>query len=173
MATIYGENTVAIDFDPYQQNRDVWNAWACQGLSQAEKDELKKAYLGLIIQDWTDKLKQKAEKAFAERLPSGFVPDHNSDIDFEDTDFEPDVSFLGFLFLKNANFRDAQFTEEAYFSSSRFEAHSYFQQAIFSEALDFTDVSFAQPTNFRQARFEKYYPIFEGTNLHGKTTLTA
>ena len=72
-----------------------------------------------------------------------------------------------------ADFRGAQFTEEAYFSSSCFEAHSYFQQAIFSEALDFTDVSFAQPTNFRQARFEKYYPILEGTNLHGKTTLTA
>lgn len=44
---------------------------------------------------------------------------------------------------------------------------------IFSKALDFRNASFAQPVNFRQARFEKYYPILEGTNLHGKTTLTA
>ena len=51
LATIYGEHTVEIDFDLNEQNRGVWNAWACQGLSQAEKDELKKAYLGLIIQD--------------------------------------------------------------------------------------------------------------------------
>ena len=120
---------------------------------------------------------------------------HNSDIDFEDTDFEQAADFNGFLFLKKANFGDAQFMEAADFynaqctkganfrnanfkeraalNSSRFEAHSYFQQAIFNEALDFTDASFAQPANFRQAHFEKYYPILEGTNLHGKTTLTA
>lgn len=261
----------------------MWNAWACQGLSKDEKDDLKKTYTDLTIPDWTEDLQKAVNDAFAERLPGGSVPDHNSVIDFKGTNFERAVGFSGFLFLKYADFRgaqfmevadfmyaqfmegadfmyaqfteeihfsyaqfkegayfmhtqfmkeasftiaqfmkeanfsdaqfkeyatfinaqftkeayfknaqfttwvsfrdaqftkgasfsDAQFKEGAHFSSSRFEAHSYFQQAIFSKALDFTDASFAQPANFRGARFEKYYPILEGTNLHGKTTLTA
>jgi hypothetical protein len=54
MATIYGENTDAIDFDLNEQNRGVWNAWACQGLSDDEKDEITKTYPRLIIPDWTE-----------------------------------------------------------------------------------------------------------------------
>ena len=183
-ATVYGEHTDEIGFDLNEQKRDVWNAWACQGPSKDEKDDLQKTYPGLIIPDWTEGLQKTANDAFAKRLPGGPVTDHNSDINFRGTNFESAVSFYGFLFLKTADFGNPQFTEEAgfinaqftkgaNFKSSRFEAHSYFQQAIFSEALDFTDASFAQPANFRQARFEKYYPILEGTNLHGKTTLTA
>ena len=228
LATIYGEHTDEIDFDLNEQNRGVWNAWACQGLSDDEKDEITKTYPRLIIPDWTEDLKKTVNDAFAKRLPGGPIPDHSSDINFRGTDFKQPVGFVGFLFLKDAVFMNAQFTkaaifthaqfteganfinaqftnaasfmharftnrahfryaqftqgasfsyarfkEKACFTSSRFEAHSYFQGAIFSEALDFTDASFARPVNFRQARFEKYYPILEGTNLHGKTTLTA
>ena len=184
LATVYGEQTSPLDADLHRQNRDVWNAWACQGLSKDEKDDLKKTYAGLIIPDWTEDLQKTVNDAFAKRLPGGPIPGRNRLIDFENTDFEQAVDFKGFLFLKKANFKDAQFAREAYFgdaqfteranfASSRFEAHSYFQQAQFSEASDFTDASFAQPANFRDARFIKYYPILEGTNLHGKTTLTA
>ena len=219
MATVNGEKNAPGEIDLYlrQQNCGLWNAWACQGLSKDEKDDLKKTYTDLTIPDWTEDLQKAVNDAFAERLPGGSVPDHNSVIDFKGTNFERAVGFSGFLFLKYADFRgaqvmevadfmyaqfteeihfsyaqfkegayfmhaqftkgasfsDAQFKEGAHFSSSRFEAHSYFQQAIFSKALDFTDASFAQPANFRGARFEKYYPILEGTNLHGKTTLTA
>lgn len=126
MATVYGEHTDEINCSLHRQNRDVWNAWACQGLSKDEKDDLKKTYPGLIISDWTKDLQKTVNDAFTKRLLGGTIPSHNSDIDFKDTDFEKAVGFKDFLFLKNADFSDAQFTKGANFTSSRFEAHSYF-----------------------------------------------
>lgn len=98
----------------------MWNAWACQGLSKDEKDDLKKTYTDLTIPDWTEDLQKAVNDAFAERLPGGSVPDHNSVIDFKGTNFERAVGFSGFLFLKYADFRGAQFMEVADFMYAQF-----------------------------------------------------
>ena len=148
MATIYGENTDEVDFDLSDQNRDVWNAWVCQGLPKDEKDDLQKTYPelmtypGLIIPDWTEGLQKTVNDAFAKRLPGGPIPDHNSHIDFKDTDFEHPVNFNGFLFLKEANFKNAQFKKDARFAF-----------AVFLSFADFLETKFTQDTAFLRARF--------------------
>ena len=164
LATVYGEQTSPLDADLHRQNRDVWNAWACQGLSKDEKDDLKKTYAGLIIPEWTEDLQQTVNDAFAKRLPGGPIPSHNRLIDFKDTDFEQAVGFKGFLFLKyarfmnaqfreGADFRNAQFTEVASFMKAQFKEEAYFVNAQFTERASFTGAQFTEEAYFMSAQF--------------------
>ena len=148
LATIYGEHTDEIDFDLNEQNRGVWNAWACQGFSDDEKDEITKTYPRLIIPDWTEDLKKTVNDAFAKRLPGGPIPDHSSDINFRGTDFKQPVGFVGFLFLKDAVFMNAQFTKAAVFRFATFTKHANFIGAEFTKAAIFTHAQFTEGAGF-------------------------
>ena len=127
LATIYGTHANGVDHDTHEKNRYLWNAWACQGLTDTEKDALLKAKPDLTIPDWTEALEKTAQDAFNKRLPNVAIPEPSKGIDFSNTHFEETVYFgNGFIFTKATYFGSAIFTKVAYFGGATFTKESSF-----------------------------------------------
>ena len=112
------------------EGRADWNAWANDLL--AERARLEEAG------EW-----EAAEAEWEARAR----------VDFDDHEFEDDVSFGEFIFPGDAQFNGATFSGNAWFGDATFSGYAWFGGAKFSGTARFGDATFAGTAGFGDAAF--------------------
>jgi hypothetical protein len=166
LATLAGEQSVDFDFDLQEKNRAYWNAWASQGMTQAEKNFVNKEYGQGVLTDapaW-ETVQAEVEALFKKRLPEVALPDPSAIVDFSNVAFLNPVRFAGFFFAAYAAFTSAAFSGDADFSNATFyggasfsraafSGNTYFSRAAFSGTAYFVSAAFSGGADFRHAAF--------------------
>jgi hypothetical protein len=145
LATLAGEQPDDINYDLHEKNRDYWNAWASQNMTEEEKANVKNITVARLLWDAPERssVKDEVEKLFKARLPNATLPDPSEIVDFRDVEFANIAVFNGFFFSAVADFDRATFSAEADFSSAIFSAEAYFNSATFSAEADFASATFS------------------------------
>ena len=177
LATIYGEheeedNYVTFDRGLAAKNRRAWNLWACQGLSDEEREDRAKK-LGLTIADLTPHQSSQKAKAELEEITKRFQARMGADMDlpsnegnsnftnaifskylnFEKMVFERDAFFNNAVFARDVTFTSAAFLGEAVFIYSTFFGDTHFNFSSFSSSAIFNFAVFMNFTSFGHATF--------------------
>jgi hypothetical protein len=138
LATLAGEPSKLFGFDLHKKNRAYWNAWASQGMTQAQKNAVNKEYGHRVLEDapaW-ETVQAEAEALFEKRLPAVALPDPSAAVDFSNVAFPKFVNFRGFFFAADADFTGATFSEDADFGRATFSERADFTSATFSEVRE-------------------------------------
>jgi uncharacterized protein YjbI with pentapeptide repeats len=168
LATLAGEPSTLLDYDLHKKNRAYWNAWASQGMTQAQKNAVQDAYGKGVLEDapaW-ETVQAEVESLFKKRLPAVALPDPSAAVDFSNVAFLNPVRFAGFFFAADADFTGAAFSGEAYFRRATFSGEAsfrnatfsvggYFRSAAFSGEAYFTTAAFSGTADFDSARFSE------------------
>lgn len=102
---------------------------------------------------------------------------------FEDTSFLKETAFGKVISSKVCVFKKTRFSEHAFFDdakfndirfiSTAFDRYLFFRRIRVNQNSCFVDCDFPKSCSLREARFEKGYPILEGTILAENTLITA
>lgn len=165
LMTLYGEQEGDWgDDDLHEQNRDAWNAWACQAMEDAERIELAED-MELDVETlraWGSRegeIREKFSQVWLERngpdIPCPELPDVADLINMSK------ITFFNIVVLKNVIF-----TNEALFLSTTFADVADFSYAKFTRGAFFSDITFAGDAYFSSATFTRD-ALFSGTTFKG------
>ena len=174
LLTLYGE-VVRLDLGLNAMNRNVWNAWACQGMGEQQKQQLSLQGFNFprktLWQDEGDSIQALHRAEMVRRNPVGFeypgFPEPSTHIDMSRLDFDHDIftdlllfraestSFMESRF-RNVLLQGAQFMGSVWFQSAVFEGKARFIQARFSSNYSFYNVEFKNIASFSAASFTDY-----------------
>ena len=163
LATLYGEQKgEEIDWELDARNRRVWNAWACQNMSRAQRAAVAKCCDIDVAETegWdaiADEVVRLHEKEMLARNGGGFtlpgLPDPSDIIDCSITHFPNKVVFEKRVFDPPASFYSNKFSAPAYFNSTTFNAPATFHSATFNAPADFTSAAFVALADFKSTGF--------------------
>ncbi|MCG3267813.1 pentapeptide repeat-containing protein [Yoonia sp. I 8.24] len=165
LMTLHGEQTGdEIDWVLHEKNRKLWNAWACQEMSAAERANLEMFTNEEIAETgWNSDIASAVERQFKtefeKRNPNESVvpalPHPTTAIDLTRVTFGCRIVL-----------RRAIFTQEVFLSKSVFKYECNFSRTQFAESLnatelvmvspaDFSGVLFCQDADFSRAQFKQ------------------
>ena len=183
LATPYGEG----DIGASDKNREVWNAWACQHLTEAERAAINRKINGCrntggfdrddvdIFSDvlaW-ENVKNKVEKKYSEEMqkrldPDQFdisLPDPRKPIDLTGLEFMEPIYFWEYIFPSPIIFEGSVFLEESKFGGSKFLDGASFYDVHFKCLASFYWAYFSRSTDiYMRASFNR--PV----NFNGAVT---
>ena len=138
LMTLYGE-TEESDLTLHAKNRAAWNAWACQGLNQKEKQHLSQQGFTIpnatLWRDEGDSIQALYRAEMVRRNPEGFeypgFPDLGINIEMTRLTFDHDVFAGGFLFPANSTrFLESRFRKVS-FQKAVFTGGAWFERSVF------------------------------------------
>jgi len=158
LATLAREQTKIYDQKLHDKNREFWNAWLTQNLTDEARDATKdtegRAYLKFQKNRKWEDLKVEAERLFHARLPGANIPDPEIGADFSNLEFGSFVSFQEFWF-NSANFSGCNFSQDVYFVNSTWSGGPQFIGTTFCSVANFIGAQFLGAVIFYQAVFCK------------------
>ena len=171
LMTLYGEQEGKwVDVDLAKKNQRVWNAWACQGLSDEERARIC-ANSGRKISEllgWTEMEAEVRDRHRGEMIKRGGYdrgfPEVHKRIDLSKTDFSNMVWFQKFIFTQDVVFRLSKFIKSAHFSSAVFLREAEFCHCTFKETANFRIAGFMQTAGFNDVNFNQE-AIFDGVQF--------
>ncbi|TDT75134.1 pentapeptide repeat protein [Litoreibacter halocynthiae] len=188
--TLYGEQEghTGWDIRRQNQNREVWNLWRCQHLSEKERERLRTGGAEVPTrEDWDAKAGDIArlhKQVMEERNEGGFVypglPDPTKSVDlsgitflkkvsFEKAIFNVAVSFDNSIFIGIASFYRTKFNAVANFALAEFKAKADFGLAVFDAHAQFMCVKFGDTSSFSSTCFGAD-SSFNEINFNGKAS---
>jgi hypothetical protein len=141
LATIHGEQRIdRFNGDLAAKNRETWNRYYSEGLTEEQKSELLARGLkkGDLVQ-LDERAKAKLLNRFRKRIgdPDASLPELSHIVYFGRVKFNNPVDFCDFFFLANTYFEFATFSQWADFKSAIFLKDAYFSSATFSHGCYF------------------------------------
>ena len=163
LMTLYGEQErERVDWELAEKNRKVWNAWACQELSDEERARVC-ASSQVEVADtlgWSDveaEVRKMHRAEMVKRNSKGFsytgFPDFDEAIRLSEIRFSNPVELEKRIFTQVANFRSATFTQAASFRYVIFMQNANFPSATFTQGASFDSAIFRQDAYFYSATF--------------------
>lgn len=173
LMTLYGEQEGEWIFGAFhEKNRAVWNAWACQDLSEEARAKLEADGVALPAVGAWEEMKEEVARlhkaAFETRGGAAAayrgLPDVAARVDLsgvvfanrvklERLIFSAEAFFLSATFSAGADFRSATFSAGANFRFAKFSAYAEFNSATFSARALFRSATFSGDAYFREASF--------------------
>lgn len=153
--TLHGEQDGDdIDKKLHEKNRKYWNAWACQNLTDMEKEELSRKIKIRFddLMEW-DLIKKDFYERYNSRNVDVPIPDPKDTIDFSDTEFSKALCVERMLFNGNADFRNVSFCNNTSFISANFRGKADFVGAKFYGKAYFINTKFRKRADFWYAEF--------------------
>ncbi len=129
----------------------IWNRWACEGLSEEEKEKFNLTWICSLDVLTAEEKKSIAKtinreiKFFLTKSIRWRFPCFGVLINFINTEWSCKIDFSDFIFSDNVSFLYARFTQNANFSYTKFILN-----------IDLNHAKFGKDANFNYARFNRY-----------------
>lgn len=188
LMTLYGEQDgEEVDWELHEKNRQAWNAWACQGMTDEERQTAaNKAFLTVHeLSAWEEIENEVAHLHQSEMIRRNYsdftypgIPTHWSIYELSDHDFNKHLCLRQFIapnqfeckksFLQfNVDFSYMTFQGAANFSESEFNFGTKITRTFFSNVADFSEAKFLKNANFNHSTFSDS-AFFSNTTFHEK-----
>ena len=175
LMTLHGEQEGdEIDWELHEKNRKLWNAWACQGMNDEEREKLaKSSRVSVAEMEWSDAIEQDVLALFmrefvkrnAAQPITPKIPKPAAAIDLTGVRFSKTYAIKGAIFVstiictsavfrKDASFVNVTFKGDADFGDARFEGSANFDKTTFSDDVSFNNAKFVGQVVFDSATFE-------------------
>lgn len=153
LATLFGEPE-SRDEVTKARNRRAWNRFYAGLLASSEREAcIERGVPAEDLKPYSQEEENKLAAAFAARQGRDFpvaLPIADAFIDFQNTRFDNDADFEGFIF-SNVVFSRAKFSSSANFKRAVFLKESHFEGADFAGGAVFDTSCFAGPAHFQAA----------------------
>jgi hypothetical protein len=162
LATIHGEQEGdSIDEELAAKNRETWNRYYSEALTDEQKANLLKRHLRLVADDLVplyEETKLWLLKTFCDRIGDNGakLPTPSVVINFSGTHFENLVNFSGFIFL-----------QPAFFDASTFKKTADFNFTYFLKGFSFLSCQFNSDLHFRNSK-SIGLSIFNASTFNGQ-----
>ena len=178
LMTLYGEQkTGGYDRTLAENNRRVWNAWACQNWNKERRDLVfsnpNSDSSGAAGWSKIEADVKRLHKAEMEKRSSGNgsfaycgFPDKNAKIDCSGIKFVCPLALTSTIFQQSVDFSGAHFEDEVIFFGSNFLGGGNFRSAAFKSGAVFCDVDFQRAAEFRLSTFKGSASFRQGRFSH-------
>jgi hypothetical protein len=164
LMTLHGEQEGdEIDWELHEKNRKLWNAWACQGVTEGDLAKIGDLLPHeMTILEWSASVAQEVNERYVaeykRRNPKHTevpeIPLTAETVNFEYTDFSNEAAFCNLVFITSVSFSSSEFSRHANFESTVFTGPVYFCSVKFMRSVDFQSGNFMDLAEFTSVIFE-------------------
>jgi len=157
LMTLHGEQEgEEVDWELAEKNRQLWNAWICQGMDEETRIAAAKSSMVAVSEtEWSEEKATEIDVRFAREWhkrngedPPPDLPDVGAMIDLSEIAFSNTVVLEKAIF-RFAHFYTGTFTQDANFSRATFTQDAIFFRATFGAMADYRDATFRGLADFR------------------------